>query len=46
MYQLSSADSRELDDDGLGDATTVIEYAAKPRATPLVISVGTMCIRR
>ncbi len=46
MYQLSRADSRALRDHGLGHRSTVIEYAARPRATALVISVGTMCVRR
>jgi RNA polymerase sigma factor (sigma-70 family) len=45
MYNLSDRDTDLLERDR-GRRTAVIDYAAKPVTTPIVISVGTLCRRR
>ena len=46
MYQLSDRDVDRMYAVGHGYRSAVIDYAAKPRKRPIVISVGTMCKRR
>jgi RNA polymerase sigma factor (sigma-70 family) len=46
MYQLSDRDVDRMYAVGHGYRSSVIDYAAKPRKRPIVISVGTMCKRR
>jgi hypothetical protein len=45
MYNISDRDADLLRRER-GRRTAVIDYAAKPLTTPVVISVGTMCKRR